>query len=222
MIVRVISHSRPALPGDLDLERFIVACAMVTRTSKDFREVYYEISEGKKVEMIVKLFKWRHLSPFEHVSFTFWIEGISRTCSHQLVRHRIASYSQRSQRHVKISKYVIPPEIERDEKALEIFNEALNSTMEAYNKLLEHGIRKEDARFIIPQASETAIVVTMNLRELLHFLELRLSPEAQWEIRSLAWEILKQLKEYVPNVIKVFQMEKLEGDDQRDPWRLRP
>ena len=141
-----------------------------------------------------------HGSVLEHCCFTFSIEGISRACSHQLVRHRIASYSQQSQRYVKGDKfgYVIPPEIEKSGGLKKAFEDHMKNTMVLYNTLVLSGIKKEDARYLLPNATTTNIVVTMNARELLHFIGLRTSPRAQWEIRELAKEMLRQVKEVAP------------------------
>lgn len=143
-----------------------------------------------------------HLSVVEHASFTFSLEGISRACSHQLVRHRIASYSQQSQRHVKLGRggYVVPPSISRNPEALDAFKKALDAAMEGYERLLELGVPLEDARYLLPNAAPTNIVVTMNARELLHFFELRCCTHAQWEIREVAWEMLRKVKEVAPEL----------------------
>jgi thymidylate synthase (FAD) len=135
-----------------------------------------------------KLKKAGHLSPFEHASFTFSIEGVSRVTTHQLVRHRLASYSQRSQRYVKDAdnNCVMPPSIAVKEEAAERFQYVTDWCLKEYNKLLEMGIPKEDARYLLPHGMESSIVVTMNARALLHFFELRLAPGAQWEIKELA------------------------------------
>ena len=141
-----------------------------------------------------------HGSVLEHCVFTFSIEGISRACSHQLVRHRIASYSQQSQRYVKGDKfgYVMPDKIANNRLLRDMFNEHMERIMNFYKFLTECEIPKEDARYILPNATTTNIVVTMNARELLHFIELRTSPRSQWEIRELANEMLRQLKEVAP------------------------
>ena len=129
-----------------------------------------------------------HGSVLEHCVFTFSIEGISRACSHQLVRHRITSYSQQSQRYVKGDKfgYVMPDKIANNRLLRDMFNEHMERIMNFYKFLTECEIPKEDARYILPNATTTNIVVTMNARELLHFIELRTSPRSQWEIRELA------------------------------------
>lgn len=132
-----------------------------------------------------------HLSIFEHASFTFGIEGISRNCSHQLVRHRIGcSYSQQSQRHTEPSRYVLPESIKHRTNATRILLKA----SEAYNLMINSGIPREDARFILPQASSTNLVVTMNARSLMHFFDLRLTEYAQWEIYRLAKLMLTEVR----------------------------
>ena len=163
---------------------------------------YMEDASNDKALLLLKgLVVKGHGSILEHCCFTFAIEGISRACSHQLVRHRIASYSQQSQRYVDVNKYisyVIPPEIEKDGNLKTAYGKYINNAMDMYNALVDNGVKKEDARYILPNAMATNIVVTMNARELLHFIELRTSPRAQWEIRELAEEMLKQLKEVAP------------------------
>lgn len=138
-----------------------------------------------------------HESVIEHASFTFAIEGISRACSHQLVRHRMASYSQQSQRYVKMDgfEYVIPESIEDCPNSLEQYEWAMKAIRKAYDALTNYGISEEDARYILPNACCTNIVVTMNARELRHFLKLRLCNRAQWEIRELAERMLDCVKQ---------------------------
>lgn len=145
-----------------------------------------------------------HLSVLEHASFTFAIDGISRACSHQLVRHRIASYSQQSQRYVKLDEidWVIPESIKRDPEASKIFEGALDACKSCYSVLLAKGLPTEDVRYILPQSSPTKIVVTMNARALLNFFELRCCLRAQWEIRAVAEEMLSQVKGIAPVIFE--------------------
>jgi len=146
-----------------------------------------------------------HESIIEHASFTFDISGISRACSHQLVRHRLASYSQESQRYVDMSDsigFVIPPSINNDDQALELFMDTLYNAEDAYNTLRKHGVRKEDARFVLPNATETRIIVTMNFRELRHFFKVRCDKAAQWEIRELAQRMLRMSYLLAPAVFE--------------------
>lgn len=147
-----------------------------------------------------------HHSVVEHMSFTFKIEGISRALSHQLVRHRIASYSQRSQRYCNEDgvEVVTPPSIEGNESALNAYREAMERISEAYHELQLLGIPNEDARFILPNACGTIIYVTMNLRTLAHFMNERLCTRAQWEIRKMA----SRMKQAIAN-----SQEKMELSD---------
>lgn len=137
-----------------------------------------------------------HLSVFEHVSLTWDVRGVSRALTHQLVRHRLASFTQESQRYVEFddfdaSMFVVPPDIEQDERALEGYEKAMAFAFGCYRLMIAHGIKAEDARYALPNAMKTNIVVTMNLREFFHFYNLRASKHAQWEIRRLAEEMLR-------------------------------
>lgn len=138
-----------------------------------------------------------HYSVVEHMNFTFKIEGVSRALTHQLVRHRIASYSQRSQRYCSEegAKMVVPPSIEQNNVAKDIYNKIMWRIEEAYQDLQALEIPNEDARFVLPNACETTIYMTMNLRTLAHFMNERLCTRAQWEIRKMAQEIKKAIKE---------------------------
>ena len=165
-----------------------------------------EISHEKQAEFVADVMASGHASPIEHVSFSFAIEGISRALTHQLVRHRIASYSQQSQRYVDGSNfdYVLPPSIAKNPAAKERFLRCIEEIGDAYREvkglLEEAGSKsaKEDARFLLPQAAETRIVVTMNCRSLLHFFEQRCCTRAQWEIRAMANAMLRLCKEALP------------------------
>ncbi len=150
-------------------------------------------------KLLKRLTEEGHLSPLEHSSFTFAIEGISRACSHQLVRHRIASFSQQSQRYVKETgfNFIIPPIIKGNKEAMKVFNESIEQSKRAYNELLKTA-PAEDARFVLPNACETRIIVTMNTRSLYNFFERRLCARAQWEIRALAEEMFRLCKQAAP------------------------
>lgn len=163
-------------------------------------------SHIKFIRMLIKL---GHTSVLEHAVASFKISGVSRSLTHQLVRHRIASYTQKSQRYVDEStfEYVTPDKIKENEVALNLYNNFMNHCKETYKKLKELGIPKEDARFVLPNATKTEIVLTANLREFRHMISLRGSKEAQWEIRRMFIEILKILKEYAPTVFEDFIIE---------------
>lgn len=171
-----------------------------------------EISRDKQAEFVAKILESGHVSPIEHVSFTFAVEGVSRALTHQLVRHRIASYSQQSQRYVDASRfdYVLPPAIKKIPEARARFEAFMKEVGSAYRDLKaileEHGRgdkAKEDARFVLPQAAETRIVVSMNCRSLLNFFEQRCCSRAQWEIRSLADKMLSLCRRTLPEVFAV-------------------
>jgi thymidylate synthase (FAD) len=143
-----------------------------------------------------------HESIIEHACATFEISGISRACSHQLVRHRLASYSQESQRYVDMSdpECVVPPQIAGDPEALRIWTDFVEVAKTTYRRLRERGVKKEDARFLLPNATATRLVMTANYRELLHIFRLRISPHAQWEIRELCVRMLEAVYPRAPSV----------------------
>ncbi len=142
-----------------------------------------------------------HESVIEHASATFYIRA-SRVLTHELVRHRLASYSQRSQRYVRESKprYVTPPELARDQRGGEIFEKAMLDAWDAYMQLLNLGVRPEIARYVLPNACETEIVMSMNFRELRHFIKLRTSKRSLPEMRAVAGEMKRIMKEQAPRV----------------------
>ena len=144
-----------------------------------------------------------HESVLEHASASFEIVGLSRACSHQLVRHRLASYSQESQRYVTVGdvRMVAPPSIAENGEALYLWGNIMYEIGQTYNALLNLGIPKEDARFVLPNATPSAVVMTANLREWRHILKLRLFPDAQWEIRKMARMILDLLYHNVSRVV---------------------
>ena len=145
-----------------------------------------------------------HTSVIEHTSFTFAISDVSRSLTHQLVRHRIASYAQQSQRYVNLNEpnYITPPKIANNNEMKKAYDETMKNIWKEYNKLLEMDIPAEDSRYVLPNAACTNIIVTMNARSLLNFFELRCCQHAQWEIRQLANKMLKQVKEVAPTIFK--------------------
>ncbi|MFH0859654.1 MAG: FAD-dependent thymidylate synthase [Candidatus Altiarchaeota archaeon] len=156
---------------------------------------------SSNAKLVVHLRDSGHLSTFEHAKATFRIEGISRACSHQLVRHRHFSFSQESQRYVDEEdfKYVTPDDVLRNANAREKYDSLMAEINSAYSFLLKEGVKKEDARFVLPNACETTIVVTANFRALREFIELRKTEKAQWEIRELSARMLGILREKAPN-----------------------
>ncbi|MBI5741178.1 MAG: FAD-dependent thymidylate synthase [Nitrospirae bacterium] len=202
-------------------EETVAMAAKLCYSPSDIASLKDKIEAKDQKAFVEKLVKMGHMSPIEHASFTFAIEGISRACSHQLVRHRLASYSQQSQRYVSESgqrsavsgqqptfDYVIPPSIKDDAEANKIFRNFMAEAQNAYDLLIERlnerGIKGEsanqDARFVLPNAAETKIMVTMNARELLHFFRQRCCNRAQWEVRHMAEEMLKLVKKAAPTL----------------------
>lgn len=137
-----------------------------------------------------------HMSVFEHINYTFLIDGISRACSHQLVRHRLASFTQASQRHSHQSEFIHPEGMSEEQE--QVWKQSIRLSAQTYRLLMEMGMPMEDARSALPNAASTTLVMTMNARELAHFLELRLCNKAQTEIRELAQEIHKLAKQHFP------------------------
>ncbi len=160
------------------------------------------ITDESEKNFIRKCIKNGHHSILEHASASFRIQGASRAFTHQLVRHRVASFSQQSQRYVNESEfnYVIPPDILENDEAARVYREFIEQSRRAYNSLREAGIKKEDARFVLPNALESQIVFSANFRELRHVFSLRLERFAQWEIRRVSVQMLKLLQEEVPSV----------------------
>jgi len=182
-----------------DPERTVAAAARLCYSDSHAGVIMKNLTDQKIKSFIRRLVAMGHLSPFEHVSFTFAVEGVSRVLTHQLVRHRIASYSQKSQRYVseEAFDYIIPPSILKDEKAAEVFESAMRRLMNAYNELSAL-VPREDARYVLPNACETKIVCTFNARSLLNFFKLRCCNRAQWEIRELANCMLEQVRRVAP------------------------
>jgi thymidylate synthase (FAD) len=200
--VMLISHTP-------DPEKAISAAARLCYSPADVEQVVTDTGKDDQSAFLEKLIAVGHLSPVEHASFTFAVEGISRACSHQLVRHRLASYSQQSQRYVGEEdgfSYVVPPAIREDDELSAHFEHLMEEAGRSYKyiveKLREKGCSiesaREDARFVLPNAAETKIIITMNARELLHFFSIRLCNRAQWEIRGMAYLMLKLARPLAP------------------------
>ena len=170
-------------------------------SNKPASEIVEDIDSEKVLSRIVGM---GHHSVIEHAVFTFSVEGVSRALTHQLVRHRMASFSQQSQRYVSLTEptYVTPHTIEGDPEAEKRFEETMESIWKAYRDLEEMGIPAEDARYLLPNGCTTNITITMNARELLHFFSLRCCNRAQWEIREMADRMLELCMEVSPVIFK--------------------
>ncbi len=211
-----------------DPERAVAAAAKLCYSPSSIDDIREGLNEENTASFVDMLASIGHESPLEHISFTFGIEGVSRACTHQLVRHRIASYSQKSQRYVSEGgfEYIVPPEVAAIPEALELYKKAMAEDQEYYEKItavlkekhmaamLAEGMDEkaasraaekkaiEDARFVLPNACETKIVVTMNARSLLNFFRHRCCNRAQWEIRDVADEMLRLVSAVAPSVFK--------------------
>ncbi len=152
--------------------------------------------------LIKNLIDWGHMSPLEFASATFYIENMSRSCLAQLTRHRMASFMVRSMRYVKQNpeETVCPPSVEEEGK--KAYEESLEKAYETYQELLDKGVPKEDARFVLPIGAKTDLYVKTNFREYRHIIKIRNTEEAQWEIRGLASEVLSSLKEIAPSAFE--------------------
>ena len=219
MKVELIAHTP-------EPEKLAATAAKLCYSSSDIGTLRDGLTEDKIESFIDMLVSIGHESVMEHVSFTFGIEGISRACSHQLVRHRIASYSQKSQRYVNENgfEFITPPEIEVCPEAKAEFDRLMNEITAGYDRIADiltekhkaeftaqgmdekkaassaRKLANEDARFVLPNACETKIVVTMNVRSLFNFFRHRCCNRAQWEIRAVANEMLRLCLETAPHI----------------------
>lgn len=201
-------------------EKLIASAAKLCYSSSGIEDLQNNLDKEKVDKFLNMLMSYGHESPIEHVSFTFGIEGVSRSLTHQLVRHRIGSYSQQSQRYVRLDQfeYVIPPSVEKDKEAKKIYIETMKNCQKSYDnianilkeKYINDGLRDmdaekkaiEDARYVFPNACTSKIIVTMNARSLMNFFRHRCCNRAQWEIRELAEIMLFEVKEVAPTLFK--------------------
>lgn len=186
-----------------DPERAIATAARLCYAPVGAAELMETMPEDRVRSVLSTVIKSGHLSTLEHASYTFAVDGVSRALTHQLVRHRIASFNQQSQRYVKFTDgvpVVKPGTVAANEEAGRIFDETVDAIEAAYARLLEMGVPAEDARYLLPNAAESKIVITMNVRELLHFFSLRCCNRAQWEIREMAHRMLELARPTAPYI----------------------
>ncbi len=186
-----------------DPERAIATAARLCYAPVGAKELMETMPPERVSSVLTTIMKSGHFSTLEHASYTFAIDGVSRALTHQLVRHRLASFNQQSQRYVKFGadlEVVKPATIAESDEANAVFDGIIEATKAAYAELMELGIPAEDARYVLPNAAETKIVVTMNVRELLHFFEVRCCNRAQWEIREMAHRMLELVRPTAPFV----------------------
>ncbi len=186
-----------------DPERAIATAARLCYAPVGAAELMETMPEERVKSVLTTIMSSGHFSTLEHASYTFAIDGVSRALTHQLVRHRIASFNQQSQRYVKFKDGVAvvkPASVTASPETEAVFDEAIEACVTAYRKLLDAGVPAEDARYLLPNAAESKIVVTMNVRELLHFFSLRCCNRAQWEIREMAHRMLEIARPTAPFV----------------------
>jgi thymidylate synthase (FAD) len=192
-----------------DPDRSVAIAGRLCYAPVSAAELQRGMSDDEVGALVRILVRSGHHSALEHASYSFAVDGVSRACTHQLVRHRLASYNQQSQRYVRFGdadSFVVPPSIAADPAAEAVFVAAMEQARLAYDKLVELGLAagrgkesvQEDARFVLPNAAETKIVVTMNARELRHFFKVRCCRRAQWEINALAWQMRGMVKTLSP------------------------
>jgi thymidylate synthase (FAD) len=184
-----------------------IACAAAAHTTwkkEAPSDTFEKMSEEDAKKFLKRVMALGHLSVIEHASFTFSISGVSRACTHQLVRHRIASYTQQSQRYVKFEENevecIVPPTIKGDKR--DKFMATMKELAKSYKELLDSGVPAEDARYLLPNAATTQIFVTMNARELMHFFGLRCCTRAQWEIRDMSNKMLAEVRKVAPTIFE--------------------
>jgi thymidylate synthase (FAD) len=210
-------------------DRLVSAAARLCYSKVGAEQILDNFTDDGVRKFLEILTEMGHQSPIEHASFTFAAEGVSRTLTHQLVRHRMASYSQQSQRYVKLDQfeYIVPPNIAKNPEAASLFERAMAEDQKYYSSIAEilyndhyktlttqqgmdaneaHRVAEkmaiEDARYVFPNACETKIIFTMNARSLYNFFRLRCCNRAQWEIRELATEMLLQVRAVAPILFK--------------------
>jgi len=193
MLVQLLTHT----PNP---EQVVAAAARLCYADAPIEQLLGQ-SPAQSAKLLQKILDLGHFSVLEHASFTFGIEGVSRACSHQLVRHRIASFSQQSQRYVSHQQpfaAIIPDSIGKRPELSARFAKHMQATHDLYRDLMANGVPAEDARFVLPNAASTKLVMTMNARELHHFFELRCCRRSQWEIRAMAREMLRLARQAAP------------------------
>jgi thymidylate synthase (FAD) len=193
MLVQLLTHTP-------EPEQVVAAAARLCYSASSIDQLL-EKSRSDREVFLNKILALGHFSVLEHASFTFGIEGISRACSHQLVRHRLASYAQQSQRYVSHKERfaaVTPPSVADQPELNKRYEALLTEIHQVYREFIDAGIPAEDARFVLPNAAATKLVLTMNARELFLFFNLRCCRRAQWEIRAMAKEMLRLARRAAP------------------------
>ena len=186
-------------------DRTVAMAAHLCYSPSSIEDLRVRMEDSEVARLVGLIRSMGHLSPFEHAHFTVGIEGLSRVTSHQLVRSRIASYSQQSQRYIdqRGFEYVTPPTVRKDAGLLERFRQHMDDSRDLYRELRDAGIPREDARFVLPSAASSNIVMSKNARAWLEWFELRTCTRSQWEIRILANRIMRLLRGVAPHLFEV-------------------
>jgi thymidylate synthase (FAD) len=208
-------------------EHTVAAAARLCYSDVSASQLDEKMSDAQVKRLLSHVIASGHHSTLEHVSFSFAVDGLSRASSHQLVRHRLASYSQQSQRWVAFSQasYVTPPSVSADPQLRRDFEEAVDAAFAAYRRLLEAGVPAEDARYLLPNATTTRLVMTMNARELIHVCSVRLCRRAQWEIRALFEDVKVEVAKVAPIFADYLQPKCVPlgyCDEERESCGFRP
>lgn len=201
--------------GDMDVrllfhtpnpELAVAVAARICYAPVGAAELMEGMSDGQLQKVLRTIMNSGHYSALEHATYTFAIDGVSRAMTHQLVRHRLASYNQQSQRYVDYATnptFIVPPSVLAGGSGkVGLFLDSCNRAFASYRDAIDSGIPAEDARYLLPNAMETKIVVSMNVRELLHFFELRCCQRAQWEIRGAADWMLELAEPTAPYIFQ--------------------
>ncbi|AGI48469.1 thymidylate synthase (FAD) [Thermoplasmatales archaeon BRNA1] len=185
-----------------DADRICAAAARSCYSDKGASELRDTVKNPE--EFLSHVVSMGHHSVIEHANFTFSVEGVSRSLTHQLVRHRIASFSQQSQRYVSLKDptFVVPETVKGNPEAEKLYLDTMDAIWKAYGKLEDMGIPAEDARYVLPNGCTTNITITMNARELWHFFNLRCCNRAQWEIREMAKQMLELVQKVSPAIFR--------------------
>ncbi|MDR3052423.1 MAG: FAD-dependent thymidylate synthase [Coriobacteriales bacterium] len=184
-----------------DPQRAVATAARLCYAPIGAAELMESLDAARIESVLATIMRSGHFSTLEHASYTFAVDGVSRALTHQLVRHRIASFNQQSQRYVTLGDepdVVLPSSIAGNPETLSLFDTAIDCAYATYAQLVEAGVPAEDARYVLPNACVTKIAITMNIRELLHFFELRCCHRAQWEIQELASRMLELVEPTAP------------------------
>ncbi|MCH8061887.1 MAG: FAD-dependent thymidylate synthase [Chloroflexi bacterium] len=197
MNVQIVSHT-------LEPDLAVVVAARTCLSDEAYEDIWRNMTENDISRILATVIAKGHHSVLEHANFTFSISGVSRVLSHQLVRHRMASYSQLSQQRVNASEleFVVPPEVRKDPDFAKKYRELISQCQELYADMIAKGLSLGSARYILPSAFTSRIIVTINARSLFNLLSLRMCAAEEWEFRQVATLMYKELMRVAPGIFK--------------------